>query len=239
LTGAAGIVAALAAEASRLGPIEVRPDGLGVLSNGNLVCVTGVGSAAARGAQALASAGVKSLVSWGFAGGLDPALRAGTVFLPSEVIGGGAAFSTARDWRERLSRALVALGPLVGGKLLTSPRPVDSVAAKAALFESTGAAAADMESGVIAAVARDHGLPFVAVRVIVDTARDRVPAAAWRATAQDGRLKAGSLIFAVLRRPLDVGALIRLAQRYRVAVRALDAAALAGFRTAPPPDPKR
>jgi len=225
LSGGAGIVAALAAEARRLGPTETRPDGLGTLPNGNLVCIAGIGSVAARGAEALVSAGAKSLVSFGFAGGLDPTLRAGTVFLPSEVIGGGAAFSVARDWRERLSRALLAQEPLVGGKLLTSARPVESAAAKAALFHSTGAAAVDMESIWVAQAARDSGVPFIAVRVIVDTAFDRVPAAAWRATAPDGHVKPGPLVLAVLRRPLDLGALIRLALRYRVAVRALDAVA--------------
>ena len=232
MTGRVGIVTALAAEARRLGSITARPDGLSTLPNGNFVCVAGLGVAAARGAETLVRAGAKSLLSFGLAGGLDPTLRAGTVFVPGQVIGGGGVFGCARESRERLSRALAPLAPLVGGKLLTSARPVESPAAKAALFNSTGAAAVDMESVSIARVARDSGLPFVAVRVIVDTAKDRVPASAWRVAGGDGQLRPWPIVFAVMRRPHDLGALIRLALRYRVAIRALDAVALAAF---PPP----
>jgi adenosylhomocysteine nucleosidase len=225
----AGIVAALAAEARQLGPTQPRADGLGTLGNGNLVTIAGLGAAAAQGADALVRAGVKALVSFGFAGGLDPTARAGTVFVPAQVIGSGASFTTTREWRERLGRALITLSPLIGGKLLSSPRPVDSVAAKAALFHSTGAAAVDMESIWIAQVARDSGLPFIAVRVVIDTAADRVPAAAASLAGDDGRIKPASMVFAVLRRPRDLVAFVRLAMRYRVAARSLEAAALAAF----------
>ena len=63
------------------------------------------------------------------------------------------------------------------GRLLTSARSVGSVEDKAALFERTGAVAVDMESAAIAEVAEQHGLPFLAVRVVVDSAGDVLPAA--------------------------------------------------------------
>src|SRR5207253_8076336 len=113
-----------------------------------LVAVSGIGgSAAARGARALIDAGATALISWGMAGGLDPALAAGTIFLPSEVISrDGTARMTARYWRERLGAGLAAHRPLGGGKLPTSPRAVGSGRAQAPGFSETGAAAVDMES---------------------------------------------------------------------------------------------
>ena len=39
------------------------------------------------GARSLIEAGATALASWGMAGGLDPALSAGAILLPSEVLG--------------------------------------------------------------------------------------------------------------------------------------------------------
>ena len=225
-----GIVSALAAEARHLGPTTQRHDALASLADGTLVVVSGIGgSAAARGARALIDAGATALISWGMAGGLDPALASGTIFLPSEVISrDGTAVITARYWRERLSAALAAHQPVACGKLLTSAQAIASSAAKAAAFRATGAAAVDMESLAVAEVAGSHALPFIAVRVIVDTAADIVPQAVIAASGSSGHLQIGRLIAAVALAPADLGALIRLLPRYRAASRSLGAVARAG-----------
>lgn len=191
-------------------------------------------AAAAQSAQALVSAGAGALVSWGMAGGLDPALVAGTVFLPSEVVASdGTTLLTAPSWRERLSEALRAQGgpvlPVVlHGRLLTSPRAIGSLADKAALFHQTGAAAVDMESLAIAEIAHTHRLPFLAIRVIVDSAEDALPRAVTAAADSEGQLQVWRLMGALARAPADVAPLIRLAQRYRVANRSLAAIAKVG-----------
>jgi adenosylhomocysteine nucleosidase len=187
------------------------------------------GTAAASGARALIDAGAMALASWGMAGGLDPALVAGTIFLPSEVINSaGNTVTTARDWRERLSRAVTLHHPVAHGKLLMSANAIGSVADKARLFRETGAAAVDMESLAIAEVAQSHGLPFIAVRVIVDSAQDSLPRAVTAAADSAGHLHIWRLIGALARAPGDLGPLIRLAQRYRAASRSLAAVAKAG-----------
>jgi adenosylhomocysteine nucleosidase len=225
-----GIVSALAVEARHLGPAVQRRGALASLADGTLLAVSGIGGrAAARGARALIDAGARALISWGMAGGLDPALAAGTIFLPSEVISrDGTALMTARYWRERLSVALAAHRPVACGKLLTSPRALGSIADKAAAFRDTGAAAVDMESLAVAEVARSHELPFIAVRVIVDTAEDILPRAVMAAACSSGRLPIGRLLASLARSPGDLAALIRLLSRYRVARRSLGAVAHAG-----------
>jgi adenosylhomocysteine nucleosidase len=226
-----GIVSAFAAEARHLGPTTTQRRGaLGSLADGTLVVVSGIGgSAAADGARALIDAGATALISWGMAGGLDPALASGTIFLPSEVISrDGMAVMTARYWRERLSAALAVHCPVACGRLLTSSRAIGCAAAKAAAFRDTGAAAVDMESLAVAAVAGSHELPFIAVRVIVDTAADIVPQAVIAACGSSGHLRIARLIAALVLRPGDLAALIRLLPRYRAAGRSLRAAARAG-----------
>jgi adenosylhomocysteine nucleosidase len=221
-----GVVAALEAEARTLGPAVHRRDGLSFLSDGALLAVSGMGGApAALAARSLVEAGAAALMSFGLAGGLDPALRAGTVVLPSEVISrGGARFLTSPGWREQLERAIAQQRPVAGGILLTSAQPIGAVADKAAAFRETGAVAVDMESSGVAEVAAAHNLPFIAVRVIVDTAADVLPRTVMAAT-RDGQVNIRRLMIGLALAPLDLIGLIRLARAYRAATRSLAAAA--------------
>lgn len=226
-----GIVAALAAESRPLGAPSRAGNGPLPLADGTLLILSGVGpSAATEAARRLAAAGARALVSWGMAGALDPALAAGTLVLPSEVISPtGNVFATAPQWRERLSAALGAHRPVSFGRLLTSHEPLSSVESKTVAFRQTGAVAVDMESSAVAEIAAAARMPFLAVRAIVDTAADAVPQAALSATAPDtGALRIGRLLAALARTPGELPALIRLAGGYRRARHALTAVARSG-----------
>jgi adenosylhomocysteine nucleosidase len=224
-----GVVAALSAEARTFGAPLRRSDGLLAINDGTLVAVSGMGStAAAIAARALVDAGATALVSWGMAGGLDPALPAGTICLPSAVVSrDGATFATDPHWRELLIAAIAAPHTVVSGKLLTTAVIIKDSAGKAAAFRETGAAAVDMESLGVAKIAATHGLPFIAVRVIVDTAGDTLPAAVL-AASREGTVHISRLILGIARSPRDIAPLLRLAHRYRTASRALVAVARTG-----------
>jgi adenosylhomocysteine nucleosidase len=112
--------------------------------------------------------------------------------------------------------------PVTGGKLLTSAQAIDAVADKAAAFRDTGAVAVDMESLAVAQVAAAHRLPFMAVRVIVDTAADRLPQAVM-AASHGGQVRIWRLIGGLARAPVELAPLLRLARRYRIARRSLAA----------------
>ena len=217
----AGVVTALVAEARTLGPTTGRSDGLLLTRDDVLVAISGMGlKAAGRAAEALVDGGAGALVSWGLAGGLSPRLPAGTICLPLEVISeDGVSFATDPHWRALVDAAVGARG-VIHGRLLSRPRALDSIANKAAAFAATAAMAVDMESVAVADVAARHGLPFIAVRVIVDTASDQLPAAV-AAAAAAGQVALGSLIEGLLRSPQELPAVCRLAFRYRKAMRAL------------------
>ena len=220
-----GVVAALAAEARALSP-SMRRGGpksfseFSRLHDGTLLAVSGIGCpAAAAAARALVAAQVSALMTFGLAGALDPALAAGTIMLPGELISrDGARFVTCKAWRERVA---ASLGSAVStATLLTSARAIETPAEKAAAFRDTGAAAVDMESAAVAEVAAAHGLPFIAVRVIVDTAGDALPPAVV-AASRAGRVEIGRLIAGLVAAPGEIAALIRLTRRYRTAMRSL------------------
>lgn len=223
----AGVVAALAREAQVLGPRVGLHEGCEVLGGGALCVVSGMGpSAALAAARRLMDAGAGALISWGMAGGLDPALAAGAVCLPREIIGpDGARFPTDCAWRDALAAALQR--PVASGALLTSERPLGSAQAKALAFRATGAEAVDMESAAVAAVAAGRHAPFIAVRVIVDTAADEIPRAV-SAAGKSGDVRLGPLVLGLIRAPREIAPLIRLARRYRAAMTALSAIAAQG-----------
>jgi hopanoid-associated phosphorylase len=197
---------------------------LATFGDGALLAVSGIGRVAAEaGARALVEAGVSALMTFGMAGGLDPALKAGSVVLPCEMISAdGTRFAASRSWRERVAAAVSPLRAVAEGNLLTSAYAIDTPADKAAAFHDTGAAAVDMESAAVAEIASHHNLPFIAVRVIVDTAADKLPRAVVNAS-RAGRVQIGRLIAGLVLAPGEIGALIRLVQRYRIAMRSLRA----------------
>jgi adenosylhomocysteine nucleosidase len=246
---ATGVVAALAFEARSLGSCRRQVAGPCVLGDGSLLCVSGVGcDNATRAAHELVAAGAQALLSWGVAGALDPALGAGAVLLPAEVLRltGAAAsappqrYPTSRAWRERVAAALQLHVPVSAGALLTSALPVAEAPLKARLFQDTGAVAVDMESAAVAQVAAEHQLPFITLRVIVDNASVNLPASVTRMIdpAHAGRTslwRAWTLASA----PQDWGALLQLARASRLAQRALSDCARHGNPTRAPAAPGR
>jgi len=223
-----GVVAALDFEARSLVAARLKAGQRVALPNGGALVCSGVGAArAAAAARSLAEDGARGLLSWGTAGGLAPELPAGSLVVPDTVLAAdGGAFradpALAGQLRERLPRDL----PRVAGSLAEAPEPLASPEAKRRLAEASGAAAVDMESAALAAVAGEAGLLFIAVRVVLDDAATAVPERLLRAL---GPAAAGRPI---LRRIFDVGArpslwpaLLRLAWAYRRARATLAAAA--------------
>jgi adenosylhomocysteine nucleosidase len=226
---AVGVVAALASEARTLGPSMPRGGDpplseLAVLGAGSLLALSGIGrAAAAAAAQALVDAGVSALMTFGMAGGLDPALKPGSVVIPREVISpDGTRYAACRAWREQVAAAVSALRAVSEGNLLTSTQAIETPADKAAAFHTTGAAAVDMESAAVAEIAAKHNLPFIAVRVIVDTAADMLPRAVV-AASRAGKVQLARLIGGLILAPREIASMIRLAQRYRIAMHSLRA----------------
>lgn len=223
-----GAVTGLAAEAECLRKA-------GRTSEPPIIFVSGASAARARdGAVLLAENGAAGLLSFGLAGGLDPGLRAGTLILARAAMAeDGTVYAADKDWRARLKaeigdRLVVAEGTLAG-----RDRPVLSAQDKQALFRALGAAAVDMESHAVAAVARKFSLPFMAVRAIADPAARSVPDFALMALGPDGRIRPEAVPAGLLARPWKIPGLLGLAMETRAAMKSLrrvaDFSALVGL----------
>ena len=228
-------MAALALELRPLGPTTTRTQVVATLADGSLSIVSGMGgAAAAAGARRLVQAGAGALMSWGLAGGLDPALAAGTIVLPSEVLSPeGAVFPTSDAWREQLHGAIAASQAVCSGRLLTCRELIGAPADKQRVGRQMSAAAVDMESLAIAEIAAANSLPFLALRAIVDTAADALPPVLSAAAGEAGATGVARLLGALARAPTELPAFVRLLGRYRAASRALAMVARCGA-LAPP-----
>ena len=91
------------------------------------------------------------------------------------------------------------LGPIYAdGRLIADP------AEKSALYQQTGAMAADMESHLVAGAAARLGVPFAVLRCISDEADSALPPAIAVAMKPDGGLALGAIIKSILRKPLQM-----------------------------------
>ena len=171
----------------------------------------GTASGADRAARELVAQGVIALVSFGLAGGLDPALRAGDLVIPSHVLLAGSLLPT--------DPAL--LGRADGSTLLCGETEVASAAEKRHLFEMTGAGAVDLESGAVARVALQHGLRLAALRAICDPATRDLPPAALVALDARGAIGLLRVLRSLVARPAQLPALLGLARDAAAARRSL------------------
>lgn len=174
-------------------------------------------------AAALVAAGCDALLSFGVAGGLDPALASGTVVVADAVIApDGGTLETDAAWRGALlaelrdAKLVCATGRVVG-----VDRPVGDPEPKRLLFAGTGALAVDMESHAVLRAARRCGVPALVIRAIADGAHDAMPELAMAAVGPQGRMRYGALAAALLRQPGDLGGLVRLARASRPAFASL------------------
>ena len=190
------------------------------------LCGPGSGALATRLEALLAQHGraCRGIISFGTAGGLDPVLQPGACVLSERVVTPDMDFPVDGDWLDALRACLPEART---GTLASVDHAVADVAAKARLWRSSGACAVDMESHRAALLARRHGLPFAACRVIVDPADRHVPSAAVAGVNADGTVALSRLLGELALHPGQLAGCIRLAFDAAAARRQLRAVRLA------------
>jgi adenosylhomocysteine nucleosidase len=147
------------------------------------------------------------VISAGFAGGLDPNLKAGQMLTPRHVIDAGDGSRTDSG---------------AGEGVLISFESVADVAQKAKLANAYGAHAVDMEAAAVARSVEAHGIKFLACKVISDTHDSHLPPIMH--FVNNGQFNTGGFIAHVAIRPWLWPAVIKLAQNSAVASKVLSEA---------------
>ena len=189
---------------------------------GDRILLLQAGMGARGAARAVASLGTPSvLLSAGFCGGVGSGVDLGDLVVASQVIRHAESFAADPFLLETATGATKAIGlPFHVGTILT----VDKVmtAGEAAEQRPDGPiVAVDMESAYLAEAAEWRGIPFLAIRVVSDTAAEPWAARGSAFLASDGRLKPMAVAASLLRHPSWTVPMLHLASRLRVATRHL------------------
>jgi len=180
---------------------------------------------AAQSAAKLLAGGAQQLVSFGFAGGLDPALHPGDIIVGAGVVApDGRMRETDDAMARRICAALDASGCRWSAGLVAGVDQVlPTAAGKQALALRTRALIVDMESHAVA----EAGPPFAILRVVVDPADRALPPTVLAALSPSGTIMVARLLSGLLRRPADARDILLLAGDNRRARSSLRRAAVA------------
>lgn len=190
---------------ARSGELRGVPVVLVANGAGRMLAAEAVDCAAAR-------APVRAVVSLGYCGALDPALRVGEIFVATELKADGRDMALPMP---RVSRAF-ASGPLASVDRVAQTRE------EKRLLRLAGARAVEMEAAGVAQRAAALGLPLYCVRAVTDLAGESFGIDLNGARTPEGRLsRAAILKDALLRRRPAVFELAQLARRSRLAARTL------------------
>ncbi len=193
---------------------------LPMVKGGRDMLITGMGrrNTSEQFHQALERLLPERVLTCGFAGALNPALKIGDVLYD-------------QDFDAGFAEKLDVLGARPG-TFHCSTRVAVTVAEKAELRRTTGADAVEMESSVIRTLCRERKIPSATIRVISDTANEDLPLDFNLLMTSQQKISLPKLMFALVRSPQKVPRLMHLQSNTRVAARNLATTVqglLAGF----------
>jgi adenosylhomocysteine nucleosidase len=216
-----GIVVSLSRELKSLTRQTIPVGSWKAITDNTLVALSGIGADRAYMAgSVLVSQGATALLSWGCAAALDDRVSPGCLILPERIIGAnGEIHRVSTEWHRRLYLALESKHSVRTEALVESDVIVKTSAEKRSLARRTQAAATDMESAAQARLAKDYGLPFIAIRAIVDTPSTEIPENVLKALDPEGNINLWKLLSSTM--PADWIKIVRLGIQFNAAQRTL------------------
>lgn len=164
-------------------------------------------------AAELSSSKLDAVVSTGYCGGLDPALRESQIVVATEVV--------CQVTGERFGCGkVISDGAFATGPLVSQDRIAGDAAEKMRLF-SDGSIAVDMESAGVAARTKRAGLPFCCIKVVSDRADESFEIDLNSMRSPEGRIARGKIVVHTLTHPRLLPTLLRLRRRTEDASKAL------------------
>jgi adenosylhomocysteine nucleosidase len=161
----------------------------------------------------------RAVLSCGFSGALTSALSAGDLVLSSSVRDETGEILPASESLRKASRTAFEGLRFVEGELVCATRVAATPAEKQALAGGSGLAV-DLESWAAASAAREAGIPWIGLRVILDPLESELPAF----TREAHQSYVAPALRHALRGPRAVASLARLASQARTASLALEQA---------------
>lgn len=175
-----------------------------------LAIANGAGAARAH-AAVIAAPVLRAVISIGYCGALDPALRVADVFVATEIA------TKTMDGHLPCALPSCSAGSAATGPIVSTAAIAVSAAAKR-LLRKKGAQAVEMEAAGAYRAAEVRGVPFYCIRAVSDLADEDLGIDFNLFLMPDGRFNTRALIAHALLNPLKrFGELIRLSRRTSLA----------------------
>jgi len=218
-----GFVIALPQELRTLTRQRAKPGEARKISSHANIVLSSIGPAnAAIAANKLIDSGATLLISWGCCAGLQKDLDAGTIVIPDKIFAAdGDSFTFGGTIRNNLIDAISSYATIHTGSIAEAASLLRNTDFKSVLYNKTKAAAADMESAAIAIIAKNRNVEFIAIRAIADDATTVIPSCVEKAMNANGGVSMFSFLINLAKRPAELTPLIRVANGFNCAQKAL------------------
>ena len=169
-----------------------------------LLVQAGIGRERARDAVVAAARECDLEAAWslGFACGLNDRLQPGDLIFPAAVLddadAGGVPLTADHSHAAVCAALRRAAVPVDPGNLITVGTVLRTPEAKRAVGRRSGAVAAEMEAAGVARAARDLGIPWAALKAVVDAVDDPLPPFLAACTTPQGDVRWRGLLVGAL-----------------------------------------
>jgi adenosylhomocysteine nucleosidase len=163
----------------------------------------------------------RAVISFGLAGGLDPALSPGDLLIADEIVAGTKSWRANPDFSATLQSKLSANEKILRGRFAGADAVVMTPQSKTTLRNATNASVVDTETHIVAEFAERAKLPWGALRAVCDPASRALPPLATQGLKPDGGIDFAATLKSLARDPLQIPALIRTGIDTAIAVSAL------------------
>lgn len=191
---------------------------LNIINKYNVLVKIGYGKVNARKVARELAKKVDCIVSFGFAGSLDPNLNNGHVIIPKNLVTYNNKQKLKLSQKYRLIiKKRINMTYLNENDLTSVDEIINDKKIKTQLFNKFNVSSIDMESEAINNISREFQIPFIILRVIFDDTKFSIPEFIKKNTDHKGNVKYTKVLIDLVKEPLQIFEFFKLIKYYCVA----------------------
>ena len=191
---------------------------LSIINKYNVLVKIGYGKVNARKVARELAKKVDCIVSFGFAGSLDPNLNNGHVIIPKNLVtyNNKQKLKLSQKYRLIIKKRL-NMTYLNENDLTSVDEIINDKKIKTQLFNKFNVSSIDMESEAINNISREFQIPFIILRVIFDDTKFSIPEFIKKNTDHKGNVKYTKVLVNLIKEPFQIFQFFKLIKYYCVA----------------------
>ena len=191
---------------------------LSIINKYNVLVKIGYGKVNARKVARELAKKVDCIVSFGFAGSLDPSLNNGHVIIPKNLVtyNNKQKLKLSQKYRLIIKKRL-NMTYLNENDLTSVDEIINDKKIKTQLFNKFNVSSIDMESEAINNISREFQIPFIILRVIFDDTKFSIPEFIKKNTDYKGNVKYTQVLVDLIKEPFQIIQFFRLIRYYCIA----------------------